>query len=58
MGSGLEDWRHPGPLIDDAAVAKVEAHTGDAVSKGAHVVKGGGRQKASGRFFQPTVPPT
>jgi succinate-semialdehyde dehydrogenase/glutarate-semialdehyde dehydrogenase len=55
VGPGLEDGVSQGPLIDEAAVAKVEAHIGDAVAKGARIVKGGARLKADGRFFAPTV---
>jgi len=55
VGPGLEDGVTQGPLIDDAAVAKVEAHITDALSKGAKVARGGSRQQPSGRFFQPTV---
>jgi len=44
-----------GPLIDEAAVVKVEAHIADAVAKGATVLRGGHRTAAGGRFFEPTV---
>jgi succinate-semialdehyde dehydrogenase/glutarate-semialdehyde dehydrogenase len=53
VGSGLEDGVTQGPLIDMAAVEKVESHIEDAVAKGATVVKGGTR--GTGRFFAPTV---
>src|SRR5262249_54393978 len=43
VGSGLEDGVTQGPLIDMAAVEKVESHIEDAVAKGATVVKGGTR---------------
>src|SRR4051812_9293481 len=55
VGPGLEDGVTQGPLIDAAAVDKVESHIRDAVSKGATVVQGGARQGATGRFFTPTV---
>ena len=55
VGSGLDDGVTQGPLIDDAAVAKVESHIADAVGKGATVVVGGHRAAAGGRFFEPTV---
>jgi succinate-semialdehyde dehydrogenase/glutarate-semialdehyde dehydrogenase len=55
VGSGLEQGVSQGPLIDDAAVEKVERHIEDAVSKGAKVVRGGARVKSGGRFFAPTV---
>ena len=41
VGSGLDDGVTQGPLIDDAAVEKVESHIRDAVSKGATILKGG-----------------
>jgi succinate-semialdehyde dehydrogenase/glutarate-semialdehyde dehydrogenase len=52
---GLEPGATQGPLIDDKAVAKVEEHIQDAVSKGARVVVGGRRHALGGRFFEPTV---
>ena len=52
---GLEAGATQGPLIDDKAVAKVEEHIQDAVSKGARVIVGGSRHERGGRFFQPTV---
>src|SRR5439155_12740080 len=54
-GPGLEDGVTQGPLIDAAAVEKVERHIRDAVSKGATVVQGGGRLGGGDRFFAPTV---
>jgi succinate-semialdehyde dehydrogenase/glutarate-semialdehyde dehydrogenase len=53
--SGLEPGATQGPLIDDKAVAKVEEHIQDAVSKGATVIVGGHRHALGGRFFEPTV---
>src|SRR6187401_2064077 len=53
--SGLEAGATQGPLIDDKAVAKVEEHIADAVTKGAKVVLGGKRHSLGGRFFEPTV---
>jgi len=52
---GLEPGATQGPLIDDKAVAKVEEHIQDALSKGARVVVGGHRHALGGRFFEPTV---
>jgi len=52
---GLEAGASQGPLIDNAAVEKVESHIKDAVSKGAKVVAGGHRHALGGRFFEPTV---
>ncbi len=55
VGPGLEDGVTQGPLIDDAAVRKVESHIQDAVSKGATIVAGGAPLGAGRRFFAPTV---
>lgn len=53
VGPGLDEGVTQGPLIDMAAVKKVESHIADAVAKGATVYKGGTR--AHGRFFTPTI---
>jgi succinate-semialdehyde dehydrogenase / glutarate-semialdehyde dehydrogenase len=52
---GLDADATQGPLIDDAAVEKVERHVLDATSKGAAVLVGGHRHHLGGRFFEPTV---
>jgi succinate-semialdehyde dehydrogenase/glutarate-semialdehyde dehydrogenase len=52
---GLEAGATQGPLIDDAAVAKVESHIADAQQKGAKVLVGGKRHALGGRFFEPTI---
>jgi succinate-semialdehyde dehydrogenase / glutarate-semialdehyde dehydrogenase len=53
--SGLESGATQGPLIDDAAVKKVESHIRDAQSKGAQILLGGKRHSLGGRFFEPTI---
>jgi len=55
VGNGLEDNVEQGPLIDEAAVRKVESHIRDAVDRGARVACGGGRHALGGTFFEPTV---
>ncbi|MDQ0394575.1 NAD-dependent succinate-semialdehyde dehydrogenase [Labrys monachus] len=55
VGNGLDAGVQQGPLIDEKAVAKVEEHLADAISKGAKVVAGGKRHKLGGTFFEPTV---
>ncbi|HEX9703402.1 MAG TPA: NADP-dependent succinate-semialdehyde dehydrogenase [Rhodospirillales bacterium] len=55
VGDGLKGETHQGPLIDMAAVEKVEDHVKDAVSKGARVVAGGKRHALGGSFFEPTI---
>ena len=52
---GLETGATQGPLIDDAAVRKVEAHIKDAQDQGAKILVGGKRHSLGGRFFEPTV---
>ncbi|HSM22426.1 MAG TPA: NAD-dependent succinate-semialdehyde dehydrogenase, partial [Rubrivivax sp.] len=53
VGNGFEAGVNQGPLIDDAAITKVESHVADAVAKGASVVTGGSR--IGDRFYTPTV---
>jgi succinate-semialdehyde dehydrogenase/glutarate-semialdehyde dehydrogenase len=55
VGNGLEPGVSQGPLIDMAAVDKVEDHIADAVSKGASVALGGNRHDLGGTFFEPTI---
>jgi succinate-semialdehyde dehydrogenase/glutarate-semialdehyde dehydrogenase len=55
VGNGLEQGVTLGPLIDAAAVEKVEEHIGDAVKLGGKVLIGGQRHQLGGQFFQPTI---
>src|SRR6266853_744022 len=55
VGNGMEPGVVQGPLIDKAAVAKVEEHIADALSKGAKLLTGGKRHALGGTFFEPTV---
>ncbi|MGF1611962.1 MAG: NAD-dependent succinate-semialdehyde dehydrogenase, partial [Kiloniellales bacterium] len=55
VGFGLNEGITQGPLIDMAAVEKVEEHIADATAKGAKVAVGGSRHELGGSFFQPTV---
>lgn len=55
VGDGREAGVAQGPLIDAAAVAKVEEFLDDAKAKGAQVALGGSRHQLGGTFFQPTV---
>ncbi len=55
VGDGMDEGVTQGPLIDEAAVQKVEEHISDAVSKGARVMVGGERHELGGSFFQPTL---
>lgn len=55
VGNGIEDGVRIGPLIDEHAVAKVEEHITDAISKGARVLLGGKKHGLGYSFFEPTV---
>ncbi len=55
VGNGLEGETEQGPLINMAAVEKVERHIADALGKGARLVAGGKRHELGGTFFEPTV---
>ncbi len=53
VGNGFEDGVNQGPLIEEAALEKVQRHVDDAVAKGGRVVAGG--KRLGGQFFEPTV---
>jgi succinate-semialdehyde dehydrogenase/glutarate-semialdehyde dehydrogenase len=53
VGNGFEEGVNQGPLIEEAALVKVQRHVDDAVAKGARVVAGG--KRLQGQFFEPTV---
>ena len=55
VGDGLAGPTDQGPLINSAAVAKVERHIADALAGGARVLTGGARKGDQGTWFQPTV---
>ncbi|WP_323795123.1 NAD-dependent succinate-semialdehyde dehydrogenase [Nisaea sp.] len=55
MGNGFDDGVTVGPLIEAAAVDKVEEHVQDAVAKGAKVAVGGTRSNIGALFYEPTV---
>jgi succinate-semialdehyde dehydrogenase/glutarate-semialdehyde dehydrogenase len=55
VGSALQAGVEQGPLINQAALAKVEKHLQDAVAKGASIQCGGQRHALGGTFFEPTV---
>src|SRR5512133_212151 len=55
VGNGLLGNFQQGPMIDMAAVEKVEEHIADAVAKGGRIVLGGRRHDLGGSFFQPTI---
>ncbi|WP_067105438.1 NAD-dependent succinate-semialdehyde dehydrogenase [Sphingopyxis granuli] len=55
VGDGAVPGIEVGPLIEEAAVEKVERHIADATAKGARVVCGGARSALGGTFFEPTL---
>ncbi len=55
VAPGTADGALIGPLIDQAAIEKVEEHVADAVKKGARVILGGKRHALGGTFYEPTV---
>jgi succinate-semialdehyde dehydrogenase / glutarate-semialdehyde dehydrogenase len=55
VGLGTEDGVTQGPLINEAAVLKVESHIEDALAQGARIVTGGRRHALGHGFFEPTV---
>jgi succinate-semialdehyde dehydrogenase/glutarate-semialdehyde dehydrogenase len=55
VGDGLKDDVQFGPLVNHAAVEKVQEHIADATAKGAQVIIGGAPHELGGNFFQPTI---
>jgi succinate-semialdehyde dehydrogenase/glutarate-semialdehyde dehydrogenase len=57
VGNPLDEGTDVGPLVEEAALVKVEAHIADAVEHGGEVVVGGKRAEGAGSplFFEPTV---
>ena len=57
VGNGFEEGVNQGPLIEEAALQKVQRHVDDAVAKGGQVLTGGKRLTSlgSGQFYEPTV---
>ena len=57
VGNGFEEGVNQGPLIEEAALEKVQRHVEDAIVKGGQVLTGGKRLSSlgSGQFYEPTV---
>jgi len=55
VGDGLQGPTDQGPLIDQRAVAKVQAHIADALEHGARIACGGKPHALGGTFFEPTI---
>ena len=55
VGNGFEEGVVQGPLINEAAVIKVEKYIKEVLAKGAKLICGGKRHKLGGNFFEPTI---
>jgi succinate-semialdehyde dehydrogenase/glutarate-semialdehyde dehydrogenase len=55
VGNGMETGVTQGPLIEPAAIEKVERHVADALSKGAKLIAGGKPSTLGGTFYEPTI---
>ena len=55
VGDGLTEGTALGPLIEPAAVDKVQEHLADALSKGGAILTGGKPHEYGGQFFEPTI---
>jgi len=55
VGHGTEKGVTVGPLINNQAIAKVEAHVAEAVDAGASIAVGGKRSALGGTFYDPTI---
>ena len=51
MGNGTGDGVTQGPLIDMAAIEKIESHVADAIKKGATLLSGGKRHALGGTYY-------
>jgi len=55
VGNGMDEGVSVGPLIEPAAIDKVESHVADALAQGARLMTGGKRHALGRTFFEPTV---
>ena len=55
VGNGMEEGVTQGPLINQAALRKVEDHVADALARGAELITGGRRHELGGNFYVPTI---
>jgi succinate-semialdehyde dehydrogenase/glutarate-semialdehyde dehydrogenase len=55
VGNGMDEGVTQGPLIDQAAVDKIEEHIADALAKGGRLAAGGKRHALGQTFFEPTI---
>jgi succinate-semialdehyde dehydrogenase/glutarate-semialdehyde dehydrogenase len=55
VGNGMDAGVLQGPLINQAAVEKIEAHIADALEKGGRLICGGKAHALGGTFFEPSI---
>lgn len=55
VGDGFTPGIDIGPLVNEATLAKSEAHVADALAKGARLLCGGKRVTPASLFYEPTV---
>jgi len=55
VGNGMEPGVTIGPLIDAAALRKVQEHVDDALALGARLATGGRPHALGGTFYEPTI---
>ena len=55
VGNGMNADVEIGPLVNDGAITKVEAHIQDALDKGAKLIMGGARHRLGGHYFEPSL---
>ena len=55
VGNGMDPGVTQGPLIETAALEKVERHVSDALGKGAKLIAGGKKSAHGGNFYEPTI---
>lgn len=55
VGTGLQEDVDLGPLIDQAAIDKVQEHVDDAIAGGASALIGGRTHELGGLFYEPSI---
>ena len=55
VGNGADEQTTQGPLINEAALAKVIDHVDDVVLKGGKIITGGKKSSVGACFYEPTI---
>ncbi|WP_281930218.1 NAD-dependent succinate-semialdehyde dehydrogenase [Roseibium album] len=55
LGDGFDEGVEMGPMINEAAIAKIKTHLDDATAKGGKILVGGDPDPAGPRFITPAV---